>query len=270
MGRLKTANTPDLKALLMPQNPLMMGVEQAVLRGHKWSQAAAPIAEQIAVRIAGVITMDLIHAGQRLLETDISEVMHVSRAPVREALRILERERLVDFEARRGAVVTSPDATELRDIYVVRSALYKIMLRELMEQRPAELEALFDRHMPGIAKAADEGSIDAYTLASFLLNLEMTELCRNRLIVDLLTSISLRTLRYVRLGLAANPDSVRNTVKTWRALQRAVQKRDIDAVLETAERRIDVSRDAAIRAIEPPPKPGRKAKDSGRGVTAPA
>ena len=73
--------------------------------------------------------MDLIHAGQRLLEKDISEMLQVSRAPVREALRILERERLVEFEARRGAVVTAPDADDLRNIYVVRGALYRIMLR---------------------------------------------------------------------------------------------------------------------------------------------
>lgn len=38
--------------------------------------------------------MNRIQAGQRLLESDLSEVLHVSRAPVREALRILERERL--------------------------------------------------------------------------------------------------------------------------------------------------------------------------------
>ncbi len=113
MARQKTTNTPDLSALLTPQTPIMVAVEHAILRGHEWSHAAAPVAEQIAVRLAGVITMDLIHAGQRLLEKDISEVLHVSRAPVREALRILERERLVEFQARRGAIVTAPDAKDL-------------------------------------------------------------------------------------------------------------------------------------------------------------
>ena len=124
MARLKTTNTPNLEVLLVPPSPMMLAVEQAVLRGHKWSLAAAPVADQIAVRIAGAITMNLIQAGQRLLETDISEVMRVSRAPVREALRILERDRMVEFEARRGAVVTAPDVNDLMDIYVVRDALY--------------------------------------------------------------------------------------------------------------------------------------------------
>lgn len=262
MARLKTANTPNLEVLLVPPSPMMFAVEQAILRGHKWSLAAAPVADKIAVRIAGAITMNLIEAGQRLLEKDLSEVLHVSRAPVREALRILERERLVEFKARHGAVVTAPDATDLMDIYVVRDALYQILLQELMQMRQVELKASFDQHMPKIAKAAEEGSFDDYAQHSFVLNLAMTELSSNRLVVDLLTSISLRTLRYVRLGLAANPELMRSSLKTWRALQRAVDRKDLAAVLETARNRIQGSRDAAVRAITPdePAKPVKAAK----------
>jgi DNA-binding GntR family transcriptional regulator len=251
MARLKTSNTPDLQPLLASQNPIMLAVEQAILRGQEWSHGIAPVAEQIAVRIAGAITLDLVHAGQRLLEADISAVLHVSRAPVREALRILERERLVEFQPRRGAVVTSPQPQDLRDIYIVRDAVFAIMLRQLMEDCPAELEAVFERHVPRIAGAAKQ-SADAYACESFLLNLAMTKLCSNRLIVELLTSISLRTLRYMRLGLAANPSAIPGSVESWRALQHAISSRDIDAVLRTAHRRIMGSRDAAVRAIEPP------------------
>jgi DNA-binding GntR family transcriptional regulator len=251
MARLKTTNTPDLAVLLVPPSPMMLAVEQAVLRGHKWSLAAAPVADRIAVRMAGAITMNLFQAGQRLLEKDISEALHVSRAPVREALRILERERMVEFQARHGAVVTAPDAGDLVDIYVVRDALYQIMLEQLMRERPDELRALFDVHMARIAAAADTGAVDDYALHSFLLNLAMTELSSNRLIVDLLTSISLRTLRYVRLGHVANPDLMRSSLKSWRALQRAVARHDVPSVLATARKRIEGSRNAAVRAIAP-------------------
>lgn len=250
MARLKTTNTPELASLLLPQTPIMLAVEQTILRGHGGSQAIAPVAEQIAVRLAGAITMDLIHAGQRLLEKDISDLLRVSRAPVREALRILERERLVEFQARRGALVTAPDAADLRDIYVVRGALYTILLRQLMEERPAQLEAVFERHMPRIHHAAEE-SVDAFARESFLLNLAMADLCSNHLVVELLTSIALRTLRYVRLGLAANPGSMQGSVQTWQALQRAIVKRDIERVLKTAHKRIEISRDAAVGAIAP-------------------
>jgi DNA-binding GntR family transcriptional regulator len=249
MARLKTTNTPDLAVLLEPTSPMSLAIEQAVLRNHKWSLTAVPVADRIAIRIAGAITMNLIQGGHRLLEKDLSEVLHVSRAPVREALRILERERLVEFRARHGAVVTAPDADDLRDIYVVRDALYQILLQQLLDERADDLCAVFERHMPSIAKAAEDGSVDEYTLQSFLLNLAMTDLSRNRVIVDLLTSVSLRTLRYVRMGLAANPDLLRISLGTWRALQQAVEQRDVAAVLGTARQRIAGSRDAAVRAL---------------------
>ncbi|MFN0163393.1 MAG: GntR family transcriptional regulator [Burkholderiales bacterium] len=258
MGRSKTANIPDLSSLLTPKNPLMLAVEQAVLRGHEWARTSAPIAEQIAARLAGVITLDLVHAGQRLLESDISEVLRVSRAPVREALRILERDRLVEFQSRRGALVTAPDANELRDIFAVRAALYAILLEQLMSERPADLAAVFEEHMPKLEHAAEE-SVDAYAVASFLLNFAIADLCSNRLLVDLLKSIALRTLRYVRLGLAGAPAMLPNAVKSWRALARAVARGDVAQVLETAARRITDTRDAAVRAIEPPARRARAA-----------
>ncbi|WP_454738724.1 GntR family transcriptional regulator [Cupriavidus necator] len=269
MGRLKTTNTPELQSLLTPQtpqNPVTLAVEQALMHGRDWS---ASVAEQIAVRLAGLITIDVIHAGQRLLEKDISDILEVSRAPVREALRILERERLIEFRARRGAIVTEPNAQDLRDIYVVRDALFAILLRQLMEECPEELDGLFDKFMPQIGKAVEDVSVDAYTSVTFLANMAMADLSSNRLVGDLLNSISLRTLRYVRLGLASNPGSLENSFKTWRALQRAVTRRDVDAVLQTARKRIESSRDAAIRAL-PAATPKGKAAASGRGARAAA
>lgn len=213
MARNKTQNLPDLSALLTPKNSLMLAVERAVLRGQDWAYASVPIAEQIAARLAGVITLDLVKSGQRLLESDISEVLHVSRAPVREAMRILERDRLVEFQARRGAIVTAPDENELRDIFRVRSVLYVTMLEQVARESPCELEALLTAHMPRLTKAAEE-SVDAYAVESFLLNFNTVDLCRNRVLVDVLHSISLRTLRYVRLGFVAKPQSVRASLKS--------------------------------------------------------
>ena len=259
MARQKTQNLPDLSALLTPKNPLMLAVERAVLRGQDWAYASAPIAEQIAARLAGVITLDLLKAGQRLLEKDISEVLHVSRAPVREALRILERDRLIEFQARRGAIVTEPDESELRDIFRVRSVLYLTMLEQVSNESPDELEALLSERLPRLVKAADE-SPDAYAVESFLLNFAAVDLCRNRLLVDILQSISLRTLRYLRLSMVAQPQSIRLSLKRWRALHKAIVSRDNETLLALAAQRLDEARDAAGQAVTPVSTTKRKTR----------
>jgi len=257
MARTKTANVPDTSALLMTPSPLLLAVEQAVMRGSDWSRASVSIADRVAAHLAGAITLDRVQAGQRLLEKDISEVLHVSRAPVREALRILERDRLVEFKSRRGAIVTAPDAAELRDIFTVRSALYGILLTQVMQDAPDELAAVFTNHVPKLAKAAEDG-VDAYALEGFLLNMAVFGLCRNRLLADMLKSISLRTLRYVRLGLAGSRQAIPRSLRTWRTLQRAIVARDVPAVIEIARRRMDDTREAAVRAIVPK-RPGAPA-----------
>jgi len=239
-----------LAALLAPKNGVMMAVEQALLRGDG-AHASPPIAEQIAARLAGVITMDLLHPGQRLFETDLSAALRVSRSPVREAIRILERDRLVEMHARRGATVTAPDARELQDIFEVRTALFSILLEQVMHDRPGDLEAVFDEFLPRLARAAAE-SPEAYSVQSFLFNLAIADLCSNRLVVDQLKAISLRTLRYTRLGLASAPDAMERSLKSWRAFHAAVVKRDTAAVIETASKRIRNIRDLSVNAMRKP------------------
>ena len=46
-----------------------------------------------------------IPAGSRIVETEYAERMHISRTPLREALRKLERDGLVEYVVRRGVVV---------------------------------------------------------------------------------------------------------------------------------------------------------------------
>jgi DNA-binding GntR family transcriptional regulator len=250
---------PELSSLLMPKNGMMLAVEQALLRGDG-GHASPPIAEQIAARLAGVIALNLLRPGQRLFETDISEILHVSRSPVREALRILERDRLVELSARRGATVTAPDAHELRDIFEVRAALFSILLDQVMLERPDDLKAIFDSYLPRLTKAAAE-SPEAYSVATFQFNLAIADLCSNRLVVDQLKAISLRTLRYVRVGLVSSPTAVTRAIKSWRELHAAVAKGDTALVIETAKKRIGAISDmsiAAIRQAQPAESNGRK------------
>jgi DNA-binding GntR family transcriptional regulator len=265
MARTKTPNLPDPSALLLPRNPLTLAVEQAVLRDQDAS-AAASIAEQIAARLAGAITLGRVSAGQRLLEKDISDTLQVSRAPVREALRILERDRLVEFKSRRGAIVTAPDADELRDIFAVRGVLYVTLLEQVMGDAPQALAEVFAQHLPRLRKAADD-SVDDYALAGFLLNGAVFDLCANRLLADMLKSISLRTLRYVRVGLGGSPQAIPSSLRTWGVLHRAIRRGDVEAVLATARSRMDDTRDAAIRALAP--RRGAAASAPGRALTPP-
>ncbi|NNC77980.1 MAG: GntR family transcriptional regulator, partial [Woeseiaceae bacterium] len=61
--------------------------------------------------------------GAALKQDELAREFGVSKIPVREALRQLERDNLVEFRPRRGAVVTSLSADDLAGILDVRIAL---------------------------------------------------------------------------------------------------------------------------------------------------
>jgi len=64
-----------------------------------------------------------LRAGSALSENKLAKELGMSRTPIREAIRQMEMEGIIDYAPRFGAVVRTPDEDELRDMYGVREAL---------------------------------------------------------------------------------------------------------------------------------------------------
>ena len=80
---------------------------------------------------------------EELKEARIGKELGVSRTPVREALRQLELEGLVQIIPNRGAFVTGISAKDVRDIYMIRSRLEGLCARWACEHITREqLEAM--------------------------------------------------------------------------------------------------------------------------------
>lgn len=95
--------------------------------------------------IRGLIISGEYRPGDRLRESDLSERAGVSRTPVREALRRLIAEGLIDFLPNRGAFVASWDDEHLVDIFEVRSVLEGYACNRAASRiEPAEIDRLVD------------------------------------------------------------------------------------------------------------------------------
>ena len=79
-----------------------------------------------------------IPAGERIVETDYADRLHISRTPLREALRKLERDGLVEYVMRRGVVVHAFTTEDVDQIYTIRNSLEMLTLPYIIENATAD------------------------------------------------------------------------------------------------------------------------------------
>jgi DNA-binding GntR family transcriptional regulator len=84
--------------------------------------------------------------GERLVESTLAKEMHISRAPIREAIRQLEGDGLVEVIAQRESRVVSLTAQDIEELHLIRAALeilaYQYASRYLMPDEVSSLEDL--------------------------------------------------------------------------------------------------------------------------------
>ena len=82
-----------------------------------------PLREIVYEELKRQILMGEITPGTRMMEVELAEKMGVSRTPVREAIRKLEKEGLVAIEPRRGAYASDISIKDMLDVLEVRQDL---------------------------------------------------------------------------------------------------------------------------------------------------
>ncbi|WP_029118168.1 GntR family transcriptional regulator [Mycobacterium sp. URHB0044] len=96
-----------------------MSVESgSLLRLEKTS-----LREQALSALRRAITTGQLRPGTHLVETELSDALHISRGTLREAMRQLQQEGLISAGARGRLAVRHLDAKEITDIFDVRAAL---------------------------------------------------------------------------------------------------------------------------------------------------
>jgi len=116
---------------------------------------------QVADALRAEIVAGLLKPGDRLVELRIAHQWGVSQGPVREALRLLEREGLVTHQPRRGVYVTRLSWRDIDEIYSMRAALEAMAARRALRyMRPSDFATL-EHLLAEMTVAADAGDVVA-------------------------------------------------------------------------------------------------------------
>jgi DNA-binding GntR family transcriptional regulator len=206
--------------------------------------------EQIAARLSERIVSGTYTPGQRVMEQAVAEEFEVSRGPVREALRLLEKEGLVMILPRRGAQVTNPTIAEVHEIFDIRAMLNGLRDRLIAETPHREqLVPVLEQEISRLEQTADApGAGDEYIEIVLRLNRLLTQTAGNSRLQAILGSLAVQTVRYTRLGLST-PQRRRQSVRHWQRLLQAIRDGDGDAAERIARQRVIDSRDAAVEHL---------------------
>ena len=215
-------------------------------------QPTLTVPEQIALAVGDQVISGELAPGARIVEADLSARFNVSRGPVREAIRVLEREGLVTVAARRGAIVTEMSAQEIREIFEIRAGLLEIVARKVAERRdPSLLEMLKVgvKRLEQLAELPDDRG--QYAETGYRLTIFSVRSCGNQRLVRMLVGLSLQTLRYSKLGLASLARR-RRSAAIWRSAVEALAAGDAEAFVRLQRQRVEESAEEAVRLLASP------------------
>jgi DNA-binding GntR family transcriptional regulator len=220
------------------------------------SRAASPrtIPEQIADELGAMILDGRYATGDRLVEQELAANFGVSRGPVREALRILEKRRLVEVRPRRGAYVRRVSIDAFADLSNVRIALATLAVR-LMAARPAAsyVETL-RRRVEEVEAAAETLSVPPFAVGQLIFRIVITVArgSGNDLVLGLLLDLANETIWTTiwRQPLDYQTTAVRRRyARALRQMLRAIERQDADEAARHLRQVLESIRDTAVATL---------------------
>ena len=116
-----------------------------------------PLREIVYEELKRQILVGEISPGTRMMEVELADVMGVSRTPVREAIRKLEKEGLVTIEPRKGAYASNISIKDMVDVLEVRQGLEgmaaAIASGKITERQKADLLNVVEKYKAAVESA---------------------------------------------------------------------------------------------------------------------
>lgn len=155
-----------------------------------------PLRERVYAAMQELIISRQLAPGEHLVESELAEMLGVSRQPIREALQLLNSEGWVDLRPGYGAFVHAPTDTEVDQLLAVRAVLEGESARLAAQHADAEGIARLRKLCADGESALASDDIDGMVAANAELHRSVTELSENRVLLDFVTQVDRRVRWY--------------------------------------------------------------------------
>ena len=159
-------------------------------------QSHRPLREIVYEELRNLILTGKIKPGTRMMEIELAEDMGVSRTPIREAIRKLEKEGLVVIEPRKGAYASEVSVKDMEDILEVRANLEGLAAylaaERMTESEKKALEEIKDK----FRQAVIEGNMAEMIANDTKFHHMIVESSRNNHLIHMVEQLQELVLRF--------------------------------------------------------------------------
>lgn len=208
-----------------------------------------PIRDIAYETLKHAIVIGEIPAGSRIVETDYAERMHISRTPLREALRKLERDGLVEYLPRRGVMVRTFTVADVDEIYTIRNALEMLTLPAVVanatEEDIRELREILNVMDP-LDRAND---IEGVSPKARAFHSRFTSISGQNRIVHIIENQDQYLRRFSQISIAK--EKRRHAAhQEHHDMVTLVEARDVESLEKLVRKHIERSKETCLAALE--------------------
>lgn len=127
-----------------------------VAGAYRVARSAAPVREQAVIQLRSLLAGQF-QPGDRVTEAAVGELLGTSRTTVREALRQLETEGLIEIVPGKGPTVAKVDESDVRDLYEIREVLESFAIMLFTERASSDEKARLAAAFAELEKAHASG-----------------------------------------------------------------------------------------------------------------
>jgi DNA-binding GntR family transcriptional regulator len=183
------------------------------------------LAQEAAKRIREMIRKGALKKGDRILEAPMCQAMGVSRTPLREALRILSSEGLIELIPNKGAYVAQPSLKDIGEMFYVMSILEGTCARVCVEKMDDEGLRRLDDLYRKLEEHCQTEDREKYMAVNHSFHSLVQELAGNKVLSEVINALRQKILLY-RYRQIYQPNRLKESMQEHRDLQQAFRERN--------------------------------------------
>jgi DNA-binding GntR family transcriptional regulator len=205
--------------------------------------------DQAFERLRDAIITGHFAPGARLIERELCEAMGVSRTSIREVLRRLEAEQLIEVEPRRGPIVARLSRKQVEEIYEVRALLEAAVVRRFVLQASAEniaeLRCIYEK----LSIVREQVDVAAIVDTTRQFSEYMMDVVDHELIGDIQQKLIAR-ISVARVFAISVPGRLQQSARELAAVMDAIERRDADGAAQNLMIYVRNAGEAALRHLD--------------------